>query len=62
MNQNYYGLNTSYIFLSRKSKHLISILLQNILKDISVVGNDIDTRSSIQTGSMLVNKMMVAGQ
>lgn len=36
--------------------------LQNILKDISVVGNDIDTRSNIQTGSMLITKMMVAGQ
>lgn len=36
--------------------------LQNILKDICVIGNDIDTRSHVQTGSMLIEKMMVAGQ
>lgn len=36
--------------------------LKDILKDIAVVGNDVDTRSNIQTGSLLINKMMVAGQ
>jgi PmbA protein len=36
--------------------------LKNILKDIVMVGNDVDKRSHIQTGSLLINKMMVAGQ
>lgn len=36
--------------------------LKDILKDIILVGNDVDRRSNIQTGSMLIKKMMVAGQ
>lgn len=36
--------------------------LQDIFMNISAVGNDLDTRGKIQTGSILVNQMMIAGE
>lgn len=36
--------------------------LRNMFMDIQAVGTDIDDRGRIQTGSILVGKMMVAGQ
>jgi len=35
--------------------------LRNMFKNIVAVGNDVDRRSSIQTGSILIEEMMLAG-
>ena len=36
--------------------------LKNILAGIVAVGNDVDMRSSIRTGSILIDQMTVAGE
>ncbi len=36
--------------------------LRDIFMDIAAIGNDVDRRGNVQTGSILINKMMIAGQ
>ena len=36
--------------------------LKKMLMDIVAIGNDIEKRSAIQTGSILISEMMVAGE
>ena len=35
--------------------------LADMYKNLVLVGNDVDTRSSLCTGSWLINEMMIAG-
>jgi PmbA protein len=36
--------------------------LKDMFMGIEAIGNDIDPRSSLKTGSILINKMKIAGQ
>jgi PmbA protein len=36
--------------------------LKEMFMGIEAIGNDIDPRSSLKTGSILINKMKIAGQ
>ena len=44
-----------------KSSGLSEQQKQNLIKGVVAVGNDIDTRGNIRCGSLLVNRMTVAG-
>ena len=43
------------------SEITISGTLQNIFKGLVAVGNDVDLRGSIRTGSLIIEEMQVAG-
>lgn len=44
------------------SEVTIASNLKDMLKQIVAVGNDVETRSQIQTGSILIESMKVAGE
>ena len=61
-----YLVPVSYTHLDVYKRHVEEVTIAGNLKDmfkgIVAIGDDVDERGSIRTGSILIDKMTIAGQ